>query len=719
LPTGELIVRVDNADFIRESIANVRQTAVSGGLLALAVLVVFLRDWRSAAVVAIAMPLAVVATFALIYLNGFSLNVVSFGGLALGVGLLVDNSIVVLESIVRRRDLGADPKTAAVEGTSEVAGAVTASTLTTLAVFVPVLFAEGPTAVLLGQLAAVVSFSLAMSLLTSLTLTPVLAATWLKASRHSGDAGLRGVLERLLGGLDRAYAATLGGAMRSPGLVGGVLLAAACVGMGLAPRVGTELLPKADDGDLRIYGEMAPGIVLDRLDRNVREIESVANDRVPERESVLTFVGGRSDDADDWNEGNVRLKLTPRSERTRSADEIRRDLLGVFDDLPGMTVRVFRSTLTAFGRLTRGGGGSDLELIVRGYDFAEAERLCGELAETLDGVDGLIGVRVDDAPKRPELSGRVDRAEAAALGVGIESIANTIETAVRGRTATVFREGDGDEIDVNVRLREEDRDRRGDLARIRLGTPSGGLVSLGELVSFSAERTPIWFERLDRQRMWAVSADVDGRDLGSVVADTRAALAGLELPDGFTVDIGGNWEDQQDAFGQLTAGLALAIMLLYMVMASQFESLRDPLLIAATLPIAAAGVVATLVATGTTLNVQSFTGLLILAGIVVNNAIVLIDAARRIAREDPELSAAEVARLAAVRRFRPIVMTTLTTVLAMLPIAFGLGEGGELQAPLARVVVGGLIAGTLVSLLAIPLLDAAVSGRGAKPEAAV
>ncbi len=710
-----LSIRIDKSQFVVQSIENIRRTAVYGMGLAAVVLVIFLRSFRSTIVIGISMPFSVMATFVLIYARDFSLNVVSFGGLALGLGLLVDNSIVVLESIYRRRDDGQPIKEAAVDGTAEVASAIVASTLTTLIVFLPLVFVDGMTGVLLHQLAWVVCFALSCSLLASLTLTPMLAAYWGGKATTVGDSSqvvessglLSGASRGLLARFESAYAAVLRLSLGRPATVFSLLLLVFAVVVGLVPRIGTEYMPKADEGDLRVRAEMAPGIQFQHLHRQARRIERAILDAIPpeKRQTVAAFIGGDRDDSDDWNECWMRITLVPKSERSESVEEVRDMVSKAIDAVPGMQVRVEAQQERMLARMLRFGGG-DIEVEVRGHDLDQADKLAERVSESMKQVPGLININVDRPDRRPELAVHVDRSKASLLGISVRDIAETLDTTIRGTEATMFRES-GDEFNVLVRLQDSDRDRLPDIERLGVATDVGRVVALRDLVRFDSGSAPLRITRSARQRVVRVSADVADRDLGSVVADLTGRLDHDNWPRAFSYRVVGSWEEQQRSFGELTKGLVLAVALMYMVMASQFESFRDPLVILVTIPLGAIGVILSLVLTGTTLNAQSFIGTVMLSGIVVNNAIVLLDCIKsRLADRssgDGE-GRVEVIIGASVRRFRPILMTTLTTVLAMLPIAMGWGEGGELQAPMARVVVGGLLSGSLTTLLAIPVV---------------
>jgi hydrophobic/amphiphilic exporter-1 (mainly G- bacteria), HAE1 family len=715
-PDGELSIRVDKSDYIRQAIANVRDSAMYGSGLAIVVLIIFLRSFRSTLVIAATMPLSVLATFVLIYFYGLSLNMISFGGLALGIGLLVDNSIVVLESIFRKREEGFDRIQAAIDGTQEVASAIVASTLTTLVVFVPLLFIGDQTGVMLRELAIVVSFSLVCSLIASLTLTPMLTTRLMTVSDEDGFRWLTAIVRlfhganaRAFGLVEWCYARMLGASLRFPLGVASVLILCLISVVGLSPRVGTEFLPKTDEGRIIVNTEIAPGIRLERLVEKAEIVEKIIRNATPESQTTASFIGDDSDDAADWNDAWFSLHLESRDKRTRTVEEIRKDLSDKIGTVSGMSINV-RVRNDLFGSRMFSSNGDGIAVEIRGHDQSTAEELSQRVTEAMKAVPGLINIEAYQADRQPELSVEIDRARASTLGISVSEITKTLETAIRGSRTTVFREK-GNEYNVVVRLRESDRASVEDIGHIGVIGPGGKVIAMKNLVTLTPGESAVGITRLDRQRVHFVGGNVEDRDLGSVARDLQRELRKIPPVDGFTVSVAGDWEDQQKSFKALTNGFILAVILMYMVMASQFESLGAPLLILLSLPLASIGVITILLTTETTLNVQSFIGLVMLAGIVVNNAIVLIDYMIQLKRRNPERSGMEIVKEASIRRFRPILMTTLTTVLAMLPVAMGIGDGGELQAPMARVVIGGLTSGTLITLIAIPLAWYAAFGR--------
>jgi HAE1 family hydrophobic/amphiphilic exporter-1 len=697
---------IDTSDYIRQAIANVRNSAVLGGILAVVVLLFFLRSGRSTFVIATAIPISVIATFALIYFTGYTLNIMTFGGLALGVGMLVDNAVVVLENVFRKREEGADAETSSVVGTQEVSMAITASTLTTMAVFLPIVFMEGVSGVMYKQLAVVVAFALFASLAVALTLIPVLSSRILKGrAAHPLRTRLQPLYdrsERFLDGLETRYRGGIQWALGHKKTVVLTTLALFAGSLLLVPLIGSELMPKSDEGEVQIDAEMAVGTRLELMDRTFRDIERIVREEVPEAKSMLTDIGGGGWRASGSHTGNIRVALVDQSERDRSSAEIADDLRGQLADLPGVTIRAREGSGLFLLRIAFGGGSEALETEIRGQDLEQGYALAEQVKEALATVPGISDARISRDPGRAERVIRINRDKIARLGLSMEEVADVIETNLAGSRATVLRRA-GREYDVFVRLAAADREVLRDVEQVSLVSATGEAVPLQSVVDVRYAKGPVVIDRKDQERVISVFANVVGRDLGSVATDAREALRGIEVPDGFAITFGGEYEEQQKAQGALLVSLLLAVLLVYMVMAAQFENLLDPFVVMFSIPMALIGVVLTLFLTGTTFNIQSYIGMVMLAGIVVNNAIVLVDYTNLMRRRDGmELHEAVIE--SGRRRLRPILMTTLTTVLGLVPLAIGLGEGSEVQAPMARVVVGGLMTSTLITLFLVPVV---------------
>ncbi len=699
----------DTADFIRTSISNLEEAAGLGAILAVVVLLFFLRSIASTLIIGTAIPIAVISTFALMYFNGFTLNTVSFGGLALGVGMLVDNAIVVLENIYRHREAGLDRREAARRGSKEVGMAITASTLTTVAVFVPVVFISGISGQQFQQLAWVVSFALLCSLVAALTVVPMLAARFLPRPKDPKDRkGVVGVLDRGAAGIvDRVtnfYSGILDWALdhRLIVVLSAVFLFA--VTAYLMPLIGVELQPQADEGQIRVHVELEPGTRINVTDSVMQRLAKLAKDTVPEAEYIQVEAGSQNAfRGGGQHTGDLELNLVEEAKRHRSSQEIAmalRDAIGVE---PGVAVTV-RSGGGFFSRISRLGSseGDRLEVEVRGHDLDVLSGIADQVRERMLTVPGVTDAQLSRKPGLPEMLLNVDRAKASSMGLNISDVADTMETAVGGRRASFYRE-EGDEYDILVRLQEADRMDINQVGQIPITTPGGQTIPAESIVKMGRHEGPISINRADQERVIAVTGSIADRDLGSVVHDLDASLASISVPTGYEIEFGGEWEEQQKAFGELTFAAILALLLVYMVMASQFESLRDPFIILLSIPLAGIGVTGLLLITNTTFNIQGFLGIIVLVGIVVNNAIVLIDYINLLRREY-HIDLRESIMQAGRHRLRPILMTTITTVLGLVPMSLGIGEGGELQAPLARTVIGGLVTSTMITLVVIPVI---------------
>ena len=706
----------DNARYIRDAIYNVRRAAMWGAMLAIVILLFFLRNMRSTFIIAAAVPVSIVATFSLMYFQGFSVNIMSFGGLALGIGLLLDNSIVVLENIFRHREQGDERKEAVLRGTWEVAGAITASTLTTVVVFLPLLFATGSAGIIFKQLAWVVFFSLVTSLIVALTLVPVMAFQLLGQMQKTSNQGALGKFynlgERCLLFLDEHYQALLNWSLRHRVVVLVSVFLLLGLSLPLYSKIGKEFMPKADEGAITIYARMEEGARIEEMDGTSIAFEALVRREVPETDNVFTHFGQFGFRARGKNQGHIHIWLGPRNTRERSDEDIARFLRREARSIPGVNTRVrTRSGLFIFRRLGLADD-DNLEVIVRGHDLAAAHRLAREIKAGMEGMDSIAGIRTNPRGRgQPEIGLHIDRERAANLGISVASLAEAVKTSIGGTRATLYRE-QGDEFDVVVRLGEKDRRSLEELPDLVIPTRSGEGVPLRSLVRLEERLGPMEIHRLNQERRVRITGEVVGRPMAEVAEELRASLRSLDLPPGFSLSIGGDYEEQQEAFDKLFWGLLLALVLVYIVMAALFEKFLDPLVIMFAVPFAAIGIVLILLLTGTTLNVNSFIGIILLTGIVVNNAIVLVDYINLKMREDG-LSIREAVVHGGRTRLRPILMTSLTTMLAMIPLAVGVGDGGEVQAPLARVVIGGLATSTLITLVLIPVLYSLVKEKQA------
>jgi hydrophobic/amphiphilic exporter-1 (mainly G- bacteria), HAE1 family len=699
----QLLVVSDQSTFIERSIDAVRQSATWGALLAVFVLYIFLRRGRATFIIAVAIPISIIATFGLLYFNGLTLNQMSFGGLALGVGLVVDNAVVVLENITRMREQGRDVKASALIGTRQVTGAIIASTLTTTVIFLPVVFMQTISGVIFQQLALVVVFALLCSLLVALTLVPMLASKLL--AKPGSEIGVRWLdwARRSYDAVETRYTRLLDFALRHRVLVlvatllllGGVLA--------LAPRLPVELAPQTDADEVDVVLQMGDGTNIAVVDRYLAELEEIVRPLIPAG-AVLHYTVDARD-----GRGEVELTMAPDSPIAPSqlADQLRTATIG---RIPGGEIRaVAQSGLWILRRLFGSGEGEAITLELRGHDLEQARQLAERVQRQIEQIPGVESVRIGLRPGRPEEAIIFDRWLLSELGLSVHEAAEAIQINLGGSRAGTYRIG-GDEFPLMVRLRLEDRRSIHDLDNIPLRLPGGEVIPISAVMDTEAARGPPRIDRVDGQRVTRVTADLTrGVALGDAVEAIRDRLADVPLPPGFSFYFGGAYEEQARAAADFRLSILAALLLVYMVMAGQFERYLDPLIVLVAVPLAIIGVVPTLLLTGTTINLQSLMGMMMLTGIVVNNAIVLVDYINLLRREEG-LEIREAVRRAGQRRLRPILITTLTTVLGLLPLSFGWGAGAEIQAALARVVVGGLLASTLATLVFIPVVYLAAYG---------
>jgi hydrophobic/amphiphilic exporter-1 (mainly G- bacteria), HAE1 family len=737
-PEVRLEVAMDQSAFISDAISNVLQALVLGGVLAFLVLFLFLRDARYPVAIALAIPISVVGTFALLDASGVTLNIMSLGGLALGVGMLVDNSIVVLENIFRHREQGKSAAEAAALGAGEVQGAITASTLTTVSVFLPIVYVEGVAGELFGALSLAVAFSLLTSLVVALTLLPMLAARW---DTDAADAGpLRRLIVRLgrgatrgvgrltarpLAAFDRgfarfadAYHGLLERALERRGRVvatAALLLGAAAVVAALLPRA---VLPEVDQGGFRARLELPRGTPLERTAEAAARLESVVAAE-PGVEAVFTRAGrlgavaGVGTEESGLHTARLEVRLAEGVSTAAVVERLRPRLEAEF----GGAVAVETGRATALGQLL-GGEAADLAVRVRGEDLDLALAHAQQVQARLAGVAALTNLRLGTELGQPEVRVEIDRERAASYGIEPRRVAQTVEQSMRGVEATQFVHFDR-RVPVIVRLPEAERR---SLATLEVLEVDG--VPLRELVRLHPDIGPAEIQRREQSRVVAVHADVASGGLDRALAATAAALADLPPPAGLRVEVGGENEEMRKSFRELGFAFLLALLLVYMILAAQFESLVHPFTILLSVPLAVVGAVAALAIAGAGLNTMSLIGVVILVGIVVNDAIIKVDLINQLRRAGAPL---RVAILEAGRaRLRPILMTTVTTVLALLPMALGIGRGADLRAPLAVAVIGGLAVATLLTLIVIPvaydLVESARarvggSGRSSEPAA--
>jgi CzcA family heavy metal efflux pump len=717
LPKGVTIrVVSDQSTFIRKSIKNLQHEAIMGALLAVAIILIFLGSGTSTLIIAHSIPISIISTFVLLYFGNFSLNIMTLGGLALGVGRLVDDAIVVLENINRHIELGEHPEEASYKGAKEVSMPVIAATVTSIIVFIPLAFVKGVAALLFLQMAYTVAFSLLASLFDSLTLVPVLTAKFLKPRRDSKKVPwTQKIFQKtrpFFLWVDQHYQSLLDLSLSHRRTVISGVVGIFVGTLFLIPLLGTDFFPKTDEGQLRMTVRLPVGSSLDETVKAVSKVEGIVFEDVPELKSLWARAGsgkGRSvifsGRFAGSHTGMVSLMMVQLSERSRSADMIASSLREKIRQIPGAIISIYPGGLVT--RIITFGNDDPIDVEILGYDLATGSRLAKEVEGYLREVRGVTDIQVGREDGLPEYQVRVRQDRAAALGLTTSRVAGIVRRAVEGteglESSIYIDPNTGREHNVRVRLREEDRKRPEDLVRIPLPVSSGKIVPLENVVDVKHILSPIQLERKYQQRIIHVTTNTSGRDLGSIAAEIEKKVSQMKIPEGFSVNLKGARLEQQEAFRNLVFALALAILLVYMVLASQFGSLLHPFLIMFSVPLGFIGVLWALFLTGNTLSVVSFIGIIMMVGIVVSNAIILVDYINRLRKEQGVELKEAIVRAGRIR-LRPILMTTLTTICGLVPMALGLGEGAEANASLAIAVIGGLSVSTFLTLVFVPTL---------------
>jgi len=717
LPKGvSLEVFYDTSTFIQRSMSNLGNTAIQAILLTFLVLLFFLRNFRTSIIVAISIPVSIILTFAVMDQAGLTLNIISMAGLALAVGLLVDNSIVVLESIFRYREQGIDGVKASNQGASEVAMAITASTLTTLAVFLPILFVPGLAGQMFREMVITICFSLAVSLIVALTLIPLLSSRFLQVrnneNRETGLAKLGRSIAARMQRLQNFYAARLEWSLRHRKSVFFSALGLFILSLVLVTQLGGEFLPEGDDSFISIAIDRTPGISLDQMEKTMREVNNIIEELAPEAEvTYSTFGQGEGIFAffssQSAAEGDITIRLQNIAERKRSEDEIKAAMRERLSQIPDADITFSDRGAEAFM-----GAGGDIVVNVIGHDLEIAEALANEIEAKILNIPGIASTETSVKEARPELKINLDRQRIADLGLSTAQVGQTVSTSILGGVVTRYREG-GDEYDVRVQLSKESRESKEDIENILIMTPMGRQVPLRAIATIEYQKSPQEITREDQERFVSITVDVtNNSELRRITAQVTKIMKSTPIPNDYRLELSGSAEDMQESFMYLGLAMLVAIVLTYMVMASQFESLVDPFIILFTVPMSFIGVVFGLFLTGTTLSVMAMVGIVMLVGIVVNNGIVLVDYINQLRGRGMELFEAIVQ--AGRVRMRPVLMTAMTTILAMLPMALGLGESGESWAPMARSVMGGLTVATVLTLIIVPVIYAALEISSAK-----
>ena len=732
-------VRTNQAISVRQSIGSVGTAAWQGGLLAVLVLLFFLRNFRSTLIVAVVIPVSVITTFSLMDFGGLSMNMVSLMGITLGIGMFVDNSIVVLESVYRKQLAGLDRIQAAREGTAEVAKPIVASTLTTVAVFVPMLFVEGMAGLIFDDLALTISFALVVSLAVALTLIPLLCSRFMKIDPgsishidgnkdghdlsladvvvHTGNRfidGMTGIIQRGLKKLDDTYERIVGWALKHgvTVIVSAVVLFALSIGSILL--LGMEFLPESDEGEFSLYFETKIGVSYEATTRKVIQVENLVADTYGEDLFAVSSQVGRSGSLIDAgnvgsNLATVHVKLVDKTEREKTIWELMRTL----DERLSEELLDMKYTMNVEGIASlvssASGGSNPVVVELSGDDIDDLYGYAKRIESVLSGVEGTRSSRITHKTGRPELQFRIMRREALSLGLSPYEIAATIRAAYKGITVTRYSENE-ESYDVVIVLRDEDRTPER-FPTLYFVNQAGTRIPLENLVDIVEGTGPLSVSRKARTRVMSVTAGLTGeRALNRVMADLRSGIDALGPPPiGVELKYTGTSEEMAESYSSLFLALLFAVGLVYMVMASQFESLLHPFIVMFSVPFAVIGLVAALLITNTTFSLLGFVGGILLVGIVVNNAIVLIDYINLLRKRGVPLREAIIK--GGKTRLKPILMTSLTTIFGLLPMSLGIGLGSEIRAPMGRAVIGGLATSTLVTLVLIPVLYWIVESR--------
>jgi HAE1 family hydrophobic/amphiphilic exporter-1 len=708
---------MNTTDNIKNSIASLVETVLLAFLFVAIVVFFFLGQWRATIIIMLTIPISLIASFIYLLLTGNTINVISLSALSIAIGMVVDDAIVVLENISTHVEKGARPREAAIYGTNEVGVAVIASTLTIFAVFLPFTMMGGMAGIMFSQLGWMVCIVMAVSLICALTLIPMLSSIMINKDRKSSKLfeKLYSPIRKLLDKFDNIYSSSLSWVVRHKTftIIAGVLVFAGSIL--LASRIGSEFIPASDNSQISGNFELPIGANVERTKIIASQFEKVVKEKYPE---IITFtytVGTPSEDDDNsWaqmqtsgsNYVSFRLKLCDIDDRERDIFEISEGLRKELSSYP---------ELYRYNILPGGGGGmtsgSTVDVEILGYDFEETEKIAKEIKDKMSKIKGLRDITISREDYKPQYQIEFDREKLALNGLNVATASTFIRNRMNGMTASLFRE-DGDEYKIKVRYDRANRQSIEDIENISIYNTSGKAIRLNEVAKIEEKFSPPSIERQDRERIIKVKSTLYGETLDKATANMQAEIDKMDIPSHIGVQIGGTIVDQQESFSDMGTLALLIIMLVYVVMAAQFESLRYPFIIMFAIPFALTGVLVALFLTGETLNMMSAMGSIMLIGIVVKNGIVLVDYINLNRERGMSIVSAVVS--GGKSRLRPVLMTTATTVLGMLPMAIGIGEGSELWQPMGIVIVGGLTFSTLITLIFIPTLYCVFASREVK-----
>ena len=701
LPPGTTVEMVRDASImIRDSVRDVEETLILGGLLTILIVFCFLNSWRSTVITGLTLPISVISSFSVMNFLGMTLNVMTLMALSLAIGMLIDDAIVVRENIVRHLERGEDHFTAAREGTSEIGLAVLATTLSVIAVFVPVAYMKGIVGRFFFQFGITVAFAVLVSLFVSFTLDPMLSSRWVdpdierKGKRHF----LARILDHFNHWFDRTadgYREVVGWAIDHRKTVLFLATAAFFGGLGLFSLLQNEFFPNFDQGEFQLNFQSAPDASIEETRSRLAAIQAAIKE-IPEVEHTYATIG--AGDTGTVRDGRVFVKLKEKKERQRKQEEIQRDLRARLEKIPGILPAI----------LEWAGGSSEKPLVVnvRGEDIALLKKYAAELKGEIYRIPGIVDMEVSLEQDIPEFRLVVDRERAVDAGIMTGDIVRAVGALVGGQAVSTYEDEDGDAVNVRVRLPQALRQDPTQVERLRLAVPrpSGlpALVPLGNVVNYGMSTTPSEINRQDLTRQVVITTNLDNLPLGTAVKKVEQASKNLTMAPGYRIVFSGESEDMAESFGYMGEALILAVIFVYLILAAQFESFIDPLAIMFSLPLSIVGMAGMLFLTRGTINIMSLIGLIMLMGLVTKNAILLVDFTKTLRSRG--MSRREALIAAGRTRLRPILMTTFAMIFGMLPLALALGQGAEMRAPMARAVIGGLITSTVLTLVVVPVV---------------
>ncbi|SNB46875.1 efflux RND transporter permease subunit [Geobacter sp. DSM 9736] len=703
LPSGVSLTLVrDGSIMTRHSLADVQETLLIGGILTIIIVFCFINSWRSTVITGVTLPISVISSFIVMNAMGMTLNVMTLMALSLAIGLLIDDAIVVRENIVRHLEMGKSHMEASRFGTNEIGLAVFATTMSIIAVFVPVAYMRGIVGRFFFPFGVTVSFAVLVSLFVSFTLDPMLSSRWHDPSIHSHGRrkGLARLLETFNDWFDYTadkYRRVIAWALDHRKTVMGSALAAFIAGIMIFGTLESSFMAPEDSAEFQVSFQTAPDASIAETENRLNAILASMK-AVPEIHHTYATIG--AGDSGTVRDGLLYVKLVEKGERQRKQEAIQREVRSRLQSIPGIT-----SSIEIVGNI--GGAQKPLNANLKGEDLAVLKQLAARLKEELYKVPGIVDISATLEHDIPEYRMRIDREKALSAGVSTNDVVSSLSRLVGGEAVTTYEDEDGDAVDVRVRLPESLRHTPAQVGSLKVSVPDGNggvkLVPLSSITSFQVAATPTEINRRDLARQVTVSANLDNLPIGTAVKHVEAAVKRIEMPPGYSVNFSGEAEDMAESFAFMAESLILAVLFVYLILAAQFESFFEPLAIMLSLPLSIVGMAGMLKLTGDTINIMSLIGLIMLMGLVTKNAILLVDYAKVLQRRDGKPRREAVIE-AGRTRLRPIVMTTLAMIFGMLPLFFAIGSGAEGRAPMARAVIGGLLTSSLLTLLVVPVM---------------